>query len=59
MADNPNATSANPNTTMTNRSAVMANCNATTATSGSLVGHGKAQQQRSSNDNQQPFHQTS
>ncbi|VTZ48540.1 hypothetical protein MPC4_10496 [Methylocella tundrae] len=49
MADNPNATSANPNATM-------ANPNATTAASGSLIGHAEGQQQRSRNDNQQPFH---
>jgi hypothetical protein len=49
MADNPNATSANPNATM-------ANPNATIGASASLVGHGEGQQQRSGNDNQQPFH---
>ncbi|MFY9875397.1 MAG: hypothetical protein WAL20_07095 [Rhodomicrobium sp.] len=50
MADNPNATSANPNATMANPNAMM------DSPSGSLVGHGKCQQQRSRNDNQQPFH---
>jgi hypothetical protein len=56
MADNPNAAMANPNATMANPNATMANPNATTAASGSLVGHGEGQQQRSRNDNQQPFH---
>jgi hypothetical protein len=55
MADNPNATSANPNAMM-NPDATSANPNATIAASGSLVGHGEGQQQRSRNDNQQPFH---
>jgi hypothetical protein len=49
MADNANATSANPN-------ARSANPNATAAASGSLVGHGKRQQQRCRNDKQQPLH---
>jgi len=55
MADNPNATSANPNAMM-NPDATSANPDATIATSGSLVGHGEGQQQRSRNDNQQTFH---
>jgi hypothetical protein len=62
MADNPNATSANPNATMANRSAMMdrsamTSPNATTAASGSLVGQGEAQQQRSRDDKQEPFHE--